>query len=480
MQSKPSTMETKINSLRYFLSILFLLIISASISGQSPQEVFKKNRPAVCVVKFYKNISSNSQIGSFTKIKQNRIGIVVNAKGLVMVSSDVYPLSLDIVSGGGSSFFSGEPTDFKVKLWNGKEYEAEFIGKDDLADVAFVQIKDSLLNNLPFIEFSPTNDIQIGQTIYLLELLGESDNFEPLFTPLTINAILTVPRKKILVNHSLNAMSSGGLVLAGEGKAIGITLPDQNNFSFRDRMNFEEPAANYLEIAPTEWFGDLIKNPPVLTNDVYQGKSWLGIRMQALTKELREYWKVPGEGGVVIDQIFSQSPAEKAGLKTGDVIISFNENELKMDTDEELDQFRELITQQPPDSRITLGIIRDGKPLDKEVKLYAAPKAIDLAEKYQLIPLGFEVRELTHDILYDYNLPLSTEGVYVYQVDRAAPAGIGGLSIGSIITEIDNQPVKDLDSFKKIMEKALSGNPKKIMLKVQVRLMTGFVFVDVK
>lgn len=454
--------------------------MSVSVFGQSPQEVFKKNRPAVCLVKFYKNISSNSQIGSFTKIKQNRIGVLVNATGLVMVSSDVYPLSLDIVSGGRSSFFSGEPTDFKVKLWNGKEYEAEFIGKDDLAEVAFVQIKDSLLNNLPFVKFSSTDDVQIGQTIYLLELLGESQNFEPLFTPLTINAILTLPRKKILVNHYLNAMSSGGLVLTDQGKAIGITLPSQSDFSFHDQMGFDEPSPNYLEVAPTEWFAALIKNPPVLAKDVYQGKSWLGIRMQALTKELREYWKVPSEGGVVIDQVFSQSPAEKAGLKTGDVIISFNENELKMDTDEDLDQFRELITQQPPDTRITLGIIRDGKRLDKEVKLYAAPKAIDLAEKYQLIPLGFEVRELTHDILYDYNLPLSTDGVYVYQVDRAAPAGIGGLSIGSIITEVDNQHVKDLASFENIMEKILSGNPKKIMFEVQVRLMTEFVFVDVK
>lgn len=397
-----------------------------------------------------------------------------------MVSNDVYPLSLDIVSGGRGSFFSGEPTDFKVKLSNDKEYEAEFVGKDDLAEVAFVQIKGSLGKDLPFIEFSPTDNIQIGQAIYLLELLGEDQNFEPLFTPLTVNAILTVPRKKILVNHYENAMSSGGLVISGDGKAIGITLPSADRYSFHDPMSFEEPAGNYLEVAPTEWFWDLAKNPPVLAKDAYKGKSWLGIRMQAVTKELSEYWSVPGEGGIVIDQVYSQSPAEKAGLKTRDIILSFNGNELKMNKDENLDQFRELITQQPPDTKIELGIFREGKQLEKEVKLNAAPKAIDLAEKYQLIPLGFEVRELTHDVLYDYNLPLNTEGVYVYQVDRAAPAGIGGLTIGCIITQVDYQRIKDLSSFKSIMEKILSTNPKKIMFQVQVRLVTEFVFVDVK
>jgi serine protease Do len=473
-------MEKKINQAKIYIIASFLLILTLSIFGQSPQEIFKANRPAVCLVKFYKNVSSNSQIGSFTKIKQNRIGLLVNPKGLVMVSNDVYPLSLDIVSGGRGSFFSGEPTDFKVKLSNGKEYEAEFVGKDDLAEVAFVQIKDSVAEDLPFIEFSPTDDIQIGQPIYLMELLGENQNFEPLFTPVTVNAILTVPRKKILVNHYQNAMSSGGLVLTGDGKAIGITLPSADNFSFHDPMSFEEPAGNYLEVAPTEWFEDLVKNPPVLSKDVYRGKSWLGIRMQAITKELNEYWKVPGEGGVVIDQVYSQSPADKAGLKTRDIILSFNGDELKMNKDEDLDQFRELITQQPPNTKIKLGIFRDGKQLEKEVRLDAAPKAIDLAEKYQLIPLGFEVRELTHDILYDYNLPLNTEGVYVYQVDRAAPAGIGGLTIGSIISEVDYHRVKDLASFKDIMEKILSGNPKKIMFQVQVRLVTEFVFVDVK
>jgi S1-C subfamily serine protease len=395
-----------------------------------------------------------------------------------MVNSDVYPLSLDIVSGGRSSFFSGEPTDFKVELSNGKEYEAEFVGKDDLQQVAFLQLKDAM--DLPYITFSSTDSVQIGQPIYLLEMLGEAQNFEPLFSPVTINAILKVPRKKFLANSQLNALSSGGLALTSDGKAIGITLRNRADFSFQDPMDFSEPGTSHLEIAPTEWFKNLIQNPPVLTKDVPQGKSWLGIRMQALTPELNEYWKVKSDGGVVIDQVYPKSPAEKAGLMIGDIITSFNGNSLEISADEDLNQFKELITKEPPDTKIKLKIFRDNKQIEKEIKLKAAPKSIDLAEKYQLLSLGFEVRELTYDVLYDYNLPLNTHGVYVFRVDRASPAGLGGLSIGSIITEVDNQPVKDIESFKKIIEKILSENPKKIMFKVQVRLVTEFVFVDVK
>lgn len=474
-------MMIKIRFRKIYLPIfLFVFIFSIKVLGQSPQEVFQKNRPAVCLVKFFRNVISHSKIGSFTKLKQKRIGVVVNPKGLVMVSSDVYPLSLDIISGGRTSFFSGEPSDFKVQLSNAKEYDADFIGKDDLAQVAFLKIRDKLPNELPYVEFTPTNHVKIGQQIYLLELLGEQQNYEPLFTPATINAVIHTPRRKFLVNTLLNALSSGGLVLAEDGKAIGVTLGASTDFQFHDQMDFDMQGGAFLEIAPTEWFGELIKDPPVLANNVFQGKSWLGIRMQALTDELESYWSIPEEGGVVVDQVYSKSPAEKGGLKVGDVILAFNDNSLNISKDEDLDQFRELITQQPPGTTVNLNIYRDGKQIPKKVELLAAPKAIDLAEKYQLASLGFEVRELTRDILYDYNLPLNTHGVYVFQVDRASPAGIAGLSIGHIITEVDNQPVKDIESFKKIMEQTLEKNPKKIMFKVQVRLVTEFVFLEVK
>lgn len=467
--------------MKRFSIILLIAIFSTTALGQTPQEIYEKNRPAVCLVKFFRNVISHSKIGSFTKVKQRRIGIMVNPKGLVMVSSDVYPLSLDIISGGRSSFFSGEPSDFKVQLADGKEYDAEFVGKDDVAKVAFVQITDTLPGDLHFVEFSPTDEVKIGQSIYLLELLGESQNFEPVFTSLTINAILSAPRKKFLANAQLNSLSAGGLVLTQEGEAIGVTLQNQDEFAFhRRRLDFDEPGGSYLEIAPSEWFRELIKNPPVFTREVFQGKAWLGISMQALTPALKEYWNIPAEGGVVVDQVFARSPAEKAGLKVGDVITAFNGEALKISMDEELDQFRDLITRQPPDAAVELTLFRDSRKMAKEVKLTSAPKSIDLAEKYQLVGLGFEVRELTRDILYDYNLPLNTEGVYVFQVDRAAPAGLGGLSSGHIITSVDNQPVRDLESFKEIMKKTIEENPDKIMFKVQVRRVTEFVFVDVK
>ena len=99
-------------SIRFSFVLIFFLG-AAVLQGESPLELYNRFRPVMCRVQFYKNVSSQSQIGSYIKIKQHRVGIVVNPEGLIMVNSDVYPLSLDILSGTGMSFASGEPTDFR-------------------------------------------------------------------------------------------------------------------------------------------------------------------------------------------------------------------------------------------------------------------------------------------------------------------------------------------------------------------------------
>lgn len=463
-----------------FITTFLLFFAAGQVIAQSPRDTFKKFRPMICQVEFYKNIASQAQIGSYIKIKQNRIGILVSKDGLVMVNSDVYPLSLDIISGDGASFASGEPSDFKVKTADGKEYEAEFVGKDERSQVAFISITGALSEPFPFVEFDGTEDLQIGQSVYLLELLGEGYQFEPLFTQYQINAIVTVPRKKILVKDGLVALSAGGLVITEDGKAVGVSLRKDFSFDFGSNGEFGDYGSEFLEIAPSEWFSDLILTPPVLEKTEHKGKAWFGIGMQALTPELKEYWKVPSKGGIVVDRVYPESPAENAGLRVKDVIIAFGEKDVDIKRNEDLNQFRETITQQDPGNTIKLKIFRDGKVRDKKVTLTSAPRAIDLAAKYQLSTLGIEVRELTLDIFYDYDFPLDTKGVYVFQVDRAAPAGLGGLEIGSIITHINGSPIEDLPGFEKTIQEILETEPEKIMFQVQFSRQTEFVFVDGK
>lgn len=462
----------------FIILVLILSLNTPHLAKPSPKHIFKQNKNKICLVSFYQNIASDARIGSYDKLERHRIGIFVDSSGLIMVSNDVYPASLDVVSLGGS-LLSEIPSDFKVKLQDGKEISARFLGKDDRARVAFIQLEDSIKNNnYPYVEFSSSENLGIADTIYILELLSQNYNFEPLFTAHMIHAVIESPRKKFLINNFTHALSAGGLVLDNNGQSIGVTIKQNIDFSFLPPGDFEEFHKEYLEIAPAEWFVKHIKNPPNIKENQLLPKAWLGIRMQALSKELQKYWQVPQDGGIIINQIFPESPAEKAKLQVGDIILAVNDSILNIKKDEETTKFRNIILTTQPGADVEFKIFRNGKTLGKKIKLTAAPKSISLAQNLPIVQLGFEIRELTRDIIYQENLPLNTPGVFVYQVDRASPAGIGGLQIGDIIQEINGESINNFDDAKRLLEEAQKESLKRYMLKVLSNRSTRFVFID--
>jgi hypothetical protein len=249
--SAPNTDHIKQNArIMKFLSLitLFFILMYQTVYSSSPKEIYQSARPTICLVSFYQNIASDSKIGSFDKIKKHRTGILVSPNGLVMVSNDIYPVSLDFASSGGS-LLSGMPSDFQVKLSTGEEYPAHFLGKDDQAMVAFIKIHSVQDNLFPFIEFVPSQGIGMSDTVYTLELLAQNYNFSALFTTHQINSVIESPQRKFLVNNFSPALSAGGLVLNNHGRAIGAIVNQSFDFTFLQPGDFEDFHKNYLEIA---------------------------------------------------------------------------------------------------------------------------------------------------------------------------------------------------------------------------------------
>ncbi len=460
---------------RFLLGIWFLGWAGMATAQPTAQDIFRKYKDAVCLVHYYQNVASNSRIGSFNKIEHFHNGIIVSDSGLVMVSSDVYPVSMDIVSENGS-LLTGHPSDFRVKLTDGREFPAEFVGKDDQAQVAFIRIQADTV--FPYVRFRSGTPLQIGDTIYLLERLPKRYNFGSVFTPLVVHAVVDFPRLKYLVKETSVVLSACGLVINARGEAVGITIQSQPHFRFRTPEDFEEFRTSFLEIAPAEWFVDLIQNPPRVRENQAPQKPWLGIRMQGLTPELREYWQVPAEGGVVVNRVYPNSPAEKAGLQEGDVILAVNHQPLRVQKDEETAQMREMIHTLPPGSAVELKIFRSGKILHKKVMLEPAPLAIGVAPKLTVPEVGVELRALTRDILHQENLPLNFPGVYVYQVDRASPAGIAGLHIGDIIQKIDDTEISDLSTARKFFQNPRNRAKTRFVVQIWRDRETRFIFID--
>ena len=473
-------MKTRSSMKSTSILLIIILLVTAGFTQKSAKDIYNLYQDKICLVSFYQNIASEAKIGSFDKIKRYRIGIVVSPDGLIMVSSDVYPVSLDVVSSG-TSFLSGLPTEFKVKFSDNKEYPARFLGKDDQAEVAFLELQDLGADlKLDYVQFAKTQNVRVGENIYVLELLSQSYEFNHLFSEYLINAIVETPRRKFLVNNSTTALSGGGLVLDDSGQAIGVTLNQSFNFSFATPGDFEDFHKDYLEIAPSEWFLESIANPPNLQENEAIPRSWLGIRMQGLNEQLQKYWKVPQAGGVVVNEVYPESPAARAKLIQGDVILVVDDSVLLVKDDDQTAKLRNLVREYPPDTKIKMKIFRDGQVITRTVKLEAAPKSISLADKYAVPKLGFELRELTRDILYQSDLPLNTPGAFVFQVDRASPAGIGGLQIGDIVQEINNSPVKDITEAKAVLGKSQEEGTTRYMFKVLSDRETRFVFIDLK
>ncbi len=471
--------DLNIMKIRFIFLLIFFNYLHLG-ANSAPKEIFKKSREVICLVSFYQNISSDSKIGSFDKIKKYHIGILVNPSGLVMVSNEVYPVSLDFISHGGS-LLSGLPTEFQVIMADGQEYPAEFLGKDDQAMVAFIQInKDKVKKDFAYLPFHETSHLGVQDTVYILELLPQNYRFSPVFTSHTINALISSPRRKFLINNYSPALSAGGLVLDTGGQAVGMVINQTFDFATMGPGDFEDYQKKFLEIAPSEWFSPLIQSPPNLQANQITQNSWLGIQMQALTRELKEYWQVPQEGGVVINQVFAESPAEKAKLQVGDIILAVEDSILEITKDEETARLRNIILSFSPGSIIDVKIFRNNKIVKRRIQLTAAPKAIGLAEKYPVPQLGFEVRELTRDILYQENLPLNTPGVFVFQVDRASPAGIGGLEIGDIVQEINGEKIQNLTDAREIISRSQDKSRQMYMLKILSRRATGYVFLDLR
>ncbi|MFW6132102.1 MAG: PDZ domain-containing protein, partial [Candidatus Aminicenantaceae bacterium] len=166
----------------------------------------------------------------------------------------------------------------------------------------------------------------------------------------------------------------------------------------------------------------------------------------------------------LINSIEPGSPADKAGLKTYDVIIEVEGEPIKDDND-----LKFKIAELPPGKRINIKIIRDGKEKIVSTKLGKQDSDDEATiESSSEEGLGFRVRELTESIAHRYNLTTS-EGLIIIEIKKGSPADLKGLQVGDIILEINRKRVKTVDDVKSILKKVDSGDPILLLIRRERR-----------
>ena len=311
----------------------------------------------------------------------------------------------------------------RVQLNDGKEYEAKLIGRDELSDIALLQLKDA--KNLKAIKMADSDSLKVGD---FAVAIGNPFGLGQTVTSGIISALgrsgLSVQgiENFIQTDASINRGNSGGALINLKGELIGINTailaPSGGNIG----IGFAIPSTMVQSL--TE---QLVK-----FGEVKRGM--LGVIGSELTADVAKALKVDTQRGAFVSEIVPKSAAELAGIKAGDIIVSVDGKEIKS-----FAELRAKVTTLGAGRTIKIGVLRDGKVVELSVTLQNTDQGKTEAES--LIPA-----------LKGAILNSNEQGVFIEDVRANSLAARSGLKKGDIILNINREPVKTITDVRKIIE----------------------------
>lgn len=332
-----------------------------------------------------------------------------------------------------------DATQIRVTMHDRRVFPAKLIGVDKLNDLAVIKID---AKDLPSIAWGDSTKLQPGQTV--LAFGSPFGYFQFSVTRGIISALdrpnpfTDDPRKPgdfIQTDAAINPGNSGGPLVDAHGELIGInTFIITNNGQFAG-AGFAIPS----EIAKAS-AESIIK-----TGSVHHG--YLGIAMNDVTPDNASFFDLPDASGAIISQVTPDSPASRAGLKTGDVLRELNGKKIVNGS-----ALQVAVTQIAPGNTINLGVLRNGKPETVKVQVGEYHAKTELADNNtpdsgRHARLGLAVANLTPDLRQQFNVPSQVNGAAIENVRPSSPADDAGLAPGDVILEINRKPVRSADGF---------------------------------
>jgi len=336
-----------------------------------------------------------------------------------------------IISGDGYIFTNNHVVEkadkIKVKLAGGKEYDAEVKGKDPTTDIALIKIKPE--GRLPVVEFGDSNKLRIGEWVFAI---GNPFGLEHTVTAGIVSAkgrvIGSGPYDNFIqTDASINPGNSGGPLFNMEGKVIGINTAI---VAHGHGIGFAIPINTAKSI-----LADLKTKGSVT-------RGWLGISIQDITEDIAENMKLKDMKGALVGHVFEGDPADKAGIKTGDIIVEVAGK--KIQNSQELMRIVAALT---VGEKVAVKIMRDGKEKTIFVVVGERKQEKEIARKGKTSEYyGMAVQEITPEI--EKHLGLTSKGgVIISQVREGSPADDAGLKVQDIILQINRVTISSMKDF---------------------------------
>ncbi len=320
-----------------------------------------------------------------------------------------------------------------VTLDDDKEHTATLIGADSKTDIALIKIvrKEGNTKPFPHLNLGDSENLEVGEWVMAI------GNPFGLSHTVTVGVVSALSRKIgagpydefIQTDASINPGNSGGPLINIKGDVIGInTAIISGNSGGNVGIGFAIP----INIAKTI-LKDLKEKGSVT-------RGWLGVMIQKITPELAKSFSLKVAKGALVGDVIPEGPADKAGIKRGDVIVKFNKEDI-----DEMETLPKIVARTSPDSQVPVEVIRDGKRKVFNITIEVLKEGeTQVAAKKD--PVGLQVQDITPELMASLQLD-SPDGVLVSDVAADGAAGEAGIRRGDVITEINRTPVNSVQDY---------------------------------
>jgi len=371
-----------------------------------------------------------------------------------IISGDGYILTNHHVVGGADKI--------SVRLHDGRELDANLVGTDPKSDVAIIKVNEA--GDLPVLALGDSDALQVGEWVMAI---GNPFGLSHTVTVGVVSAKgrtsmgITDYEDFIQTDAAINPGNSGGPLINMRGEAVGLNSAIFTRSGGYMGIGFAIPI-NMVKAIQKQ----LIESGSV-------ARGFLGVGIQDLTKELVESFGLKDTEGVLVSQVYEDSPAARAGIQRGDVVVEYEGRKVV-----NVGQFRNMVALTAPKTRVNLVVLREGKRNELTVELGSiekdAPATMGRGETMK--KLGFSVQDLTDELAQQLGYEAG-EGVLVTEVEPRSPAQEAGMRQGMLIMEVNRKAVKTTQDFFEALD--LSSESKRVLILLRDRQMSRYLILQV-
>ena len=359
-------------------------------------------------------------------------GFIINSAGHIVTNNHVVENATEIM----------------VKLSDGREFTAKVIGRDPKTDLALLKVEAT---GLPTIALGDSSEIKVGEPVMAI---GNPFGLEQTVTTGIVSATGRVIGQGpyddfVQTDASINPGNSGGPLINARGQAIGINAAIFSQTGGSVGIGFAIPSNQAKTVVAQ------------LAETGHVSRSYLGVSIQPLTQDLAKGFGLSEAKGALVASVTDDSPAMKAGIKAGDVIVEYDGRKVGSS-----DELPKLVAVTPAGREVPVVVLREGKTLRLQAKVAALeePDQKVAGEAGEKGKLGVAVEPVTPAIAKELGLKDGNSGVVVRRVEDGSPAANAGIQPGDVILEVDHQPVKDVAGLKSLVGKHAKGTPMVVLL----------------